>query len=151
LHWQDFHTQTWGDLVGLPGVFYGYITLNSTLNSAPILINATFNASVLHSLFLLLIIIVSIAFYLRMCLNSSHKPDWEYPRSGAISPGGFAHLIYFGIMCAMAMVCFLGMIFGILRGTNLLVTLIGGGIWITAFIADVASNHFEPRTPDRTW
>jgi len=135
LHWQDFRTQTYGDILGLPGIIYGFYSLLSTSTRSNLL---------LWLLLMFLLVIACVVWFANMCLTKDHKPDWGFPEIGKISLGGLVHLAYFGVICSMAIICLIAILLGILHGYSFLITFLGGGIWIISFIFDYYQGHFEP-------
>jgi len=133
LGWNDFHTQTWGDLVGLALILVGFAHLinNGLITKDQLLV------------MILLTGVAMIGFFL-MCIGPNHKPDWGYPEIGKISLGGLSHLPYFGAMTAIAIMCVYHIIIGNLRGPLMWIALAGGAIYIASFITDLKAGNFDP-------
>lgn len=133
LHWQDFYTQTYGDFLGLVWVMNAFAHLVV--------------AGKIHLTSWIALLVITVAVIVkasRMFTSPEHKPDWGYPRPGAISPGGMSHLPYLSLNVAMVFILIVKIFTGDLTGVLLWTTLAGGAIWITSFIADMKTGHFEP-------
>lgn len=130
LYWQDFSTQTWGDLCGLvmPQIAFVHLwqdTLTERRCFPPLMALAGF------------------IFFL-FCLRKNHKPDWGYPVVGEASLGGWSHMLYFGANVAIGIIDIYHLFTGQLRGPLMWMALIGGGIWMAAFIQDLRRGRFDP-------
>ncbi|PKM91803.1 hypothetical protein CVU82_01180 [Candidatus Falkowbacteria bacterium HGW-Falkowbacteria-1] len=132
LYWEDFYTQTYGDLFGLVWITNGFIHLaiKGEITNLEWVIFIAFS-------------IILATIFAWMNLRPSHKPDWGYPQKGKISLGGISHLPYFGILSGMALICFINIISGDLRGAPLWATLAGGLFYIIMTVADIKSGNFD--------
>jgi|GEM_PF-940942 len=131
LYWQDFYTQTYGDLIGLMLVLNGFLHIFNRLRNAEIFIFAVIG------------LIAMIAFFAPR-LSKNHKPSWGEPRAGQISFGGFVHSFYSSLLSAMSCLCLWSIITGRMAGVLLWLTLVGGIIWVVALIMDTISGNFDP-------
>ncbi len=134
LYWEDFSTQTWGDIAGLGLVWVAFGHVWKCL--APTNWILAFGTALLGSF----------GFWLS-CVRPQHKPDWGYPSAGKISLGGLVHLVYFGASLAVATIGIGVTIYGILQGIPLLLFIVGSTIWIAAAIDDFVKGRFDPRKP----
>ncbi len=132
LYWEDYYTQTYGDLLCLVWVMNGF---------AHLLITGRISATQWLIFFIVKIIAITIFLYLN--LKPGHKVDWGWPTEGKISLGGFSHLPYFGGLSAMSVICLINIISGELNGLLLYSTLIGGLSYIVTIMADIKSGHFK--------
>lgn len=131
LHWQDFYTQVYGDIMGLPFVMNGFMMIFPALTRWELL---AFALSGLLSM---------VAFFVPR-LAKDHKPSWGEPTAGHISTGGYVHSFYFSLLSAMAIICLWVMINGGMTKPIFVSTLVGMVIWALTCILDIATGHFEP-------
>lgn len=133
LHMQDFHTMTWGDLIGIPLIanMFVHLAMNGFVGSG-------------QWLAFFIIAIVDAVGFRKMCLGKNHKPDMGFPEIGKVSWTGFAHLPYHGVCVAMTVLSVWHIALGNLRGPVLYVGLAGGVLYLASFIADIRSGNFDP-------
>lgn len=134
LYWQDFSTQTWGDMLGLGLVWVAFAHIKHMITP-------------LGWVMLTGIGLASAVAFWAMCTRSTHKPDWGYPRMAQTSAGGSTHLVYFGTSTAFAVACLPYIIGGALKDWPLALFLIGSVIWTAAACVDWAAGRFEKLKP----
>jgi len=128
LYWQDFLVQTWGDFIFLPLIAFGFFSTEIST----------------WEIFLLVgIISVTIPSMVAICTHRTHKPDWGFPGGAQVSLGGAAHLPYFAIYLAFAIICLIRMLTGELAHWPLVLTLIGGAGYIALWMTDLRLGHFD--------
>jgi hypothetical protein len=132
LYWEDFYTQTYGDILGLTWIMNTF---------AHLLVNEKIGWH-LWIVFIAVLFTTTIAF-LSTHLNHDRKPDWGFPKNGNISLGGISHLSYFSLNSGMATICLLEMLRGELSGILLWTALSGLLIWILSAMADYYAGHFD--------
>lgn len=133
LYWQDFYNQTYGDFLGLVWVMNGFVQL--------LVIG---QISLVDWTIFIIIAIVSALAFLYLNLQDAHKPDWGYPKQGEVSLGGYVHLLYFGIMLAMAVIDVIKMINGSMSGLIFWTTVGGMVIYLITTIFEIKAGHFDP-------
>jgi len=139
LHWQDFHTQTWGDGLGLSIVMVVFVHL----------VKAKPGVVTVHQAILAGLIGAAIAlFFVAFCLHDNHKPDWGYPVKGEISRGGIAHFVYFWVMSGVSIICVYHLCKGNLKCPRGEVDwlgwlVLGGVIWLASAVADWRSGKLK--------
>lgn len=131
LYWEDFYAQTYGDFFGLVFVMNGF---------AHLFINGI---SSWEWLVFIVVSIASVAVFVYMNLQDSHKPDWGYPAKGKISLGGIIHLPYFGALSGMSVICLINIINGGIEGILLYTTISGMAIYLITVVLDIKSGHFD--------
>jgi len=136
LYWQDYYTNTWGDLLGLVWLMNGIFHL---LGAGSISIFQLFMA-----LFMAVLITLLCWGY---WLGRQHKPDWCFPAINETSMSGRFHLAYFGLMVGLAYLCILSAFFGRLTGAPLYLVVIGSLIWFFTIWLDSRAGHFEDYAP----
>ncbi|KKW42123.1 MAG: hypothetical protein UY92_C0010G0039 [Candidatus Magasanikbacteria bacterium GW2011_GWA2_56_11] len=133
LYWQDFHTQTWGDCLGLGLIWVTFAHY----------VEAGLMTPILWVGFAVIAVVDAVSFR-RLCLSKRHKPDWVFPSTGTMSAGGWTHLPYHGIgMAAAAASLWLTAT----RCNNLVILVIfAAGVltYSAAFAVDVITGHFDP-------
>jgi len=130
LYWQDFYTQAYGDLFGLPFVMNCFLVIFPSLNNWEMLA------------FAILCILSAIAFFVPR-LAKDHKPSWGEPTIGKISSGGYVHSFYFSLLSAMTIVCLWAMVTGKINNDAIILsTIVGIGIWTVTCIMDIVSGNF---------
>ena len=130
---QNFHTMTWGDLLGIPLIVNAFVHLAVNGLISP-----------WQWLVFLVIAIVDAWGFRKMCVGPNHKPDMGFPETGKVSWIGFIHLPYHGVGVAMSVLAIWHIITGDLRGPVLYVALAGGVIYIASFVADIRAGNFDP-------
>ena len=133
LYWQDFYTQIYGDFFGLVWIMNAFVHLAA--------------AGRILYISWIAVLVISIAVSVkafRMFTSKDHKPDWGYPKAGAISLGGMSHLPYLGLNIGMIFILIIKIFTGDLTGILLWTSLAGGVIWISSFVADMKTGHFDP-------
>ena len=133
LYWEDYYTQTYGDLLCLVWIMNGF---------AHLLLEG--QISLIQWIIFAVISLIAALGFLRANLQPGHKVDWGWPAEGKISWGGFSHLPYFGALSGMAVICLINMISGKVSGLLFWTTLSGGIAYIITFICDIKSGHFNP-------
>ncbi len=139
LYWQDFKAQAYGDFIFLPLLAYVFSVNWST-------VIAPFFGSTAIVFFITFAVFAAVTMGF-VCTLPGHKPDWGYPKPGKISWGGFSHLPYFGIYCAIALYLVITMIQGKLTGLNLALVIIGGAGYAITWIVDLFEGNFEKLKP----
>jgi hypothetical protein len=133
LHWQDFETQTWGDLIGLAAVQIAFVQLAM----------AGYISVQVYAVLGVVSIVSAIGFAV-LNMRQNHKPDWGYPEAGKISLGGISHLPYFGVNIAIACADIFYLLTGKLEGELMWIALAGGAIYIASMITDIRVGNFDP-------
>lgn len=146
LYMQDFHTMTWGDLVGLSmvwsasltGASSGWSNSRALTGAMVILLGATIG------------LMAGMLFH-QMCLRPDHKPDYGFPSPGKSSTAGLVHSVFFGLSFWVGTT---GLLFFIMfwkeiqlhYNATLLawVYAVGFIIWLAAGLADLRAKKFEP-------
>ncbi len=133
LYWEDFYTQTYGDLLGLLWIMntFAHLIISGKIDH-------------LEWVIFVIVCVGSILVFLLSCLSPEHKPDWGYPLPGKISLGGLTHLPYFGALSGMAVISALNIVQGEIKGALFWATLMGALIYLFAFILDIKAGNFEP-------
>lgn len=133
LYWEDFYTQTYGDLLGLVWVMNCFLHLlaNGQIKLVDLLILLIFGD-------------VSVFIFIINKLNPKSKPDWGKTLDGKLTIGGLSHFPYFALLSGMSAVCVVNMALGNVAGWLLITTLIGGIIYGITFMLDIISGNFSP-------
>lgn len=130
LHWEDYYSSTYGDLLGMPLVIYGFYQLIPHLSSYELI---SFGP----------LCIVSNIFYLAPRLLSVRRISWGEPAIGKISLGGYVHSFYFALLLSMLMMCFYGALTHKITSPTTWMVVLGISIWGAFFMADIRSGHFK--------
>jgi hypothetical protein len=125
----DWHTATWGDLVGLSLIDW----------SAGYAFSFTFPNAALIAI--LVATIGTVGFHLR-CISKRHRPDSGYPFPGKISLQGRTHVVYFFLQLFVCTLVLLFAVEGKLPVTPLITALAGGAVYIASFMFDWYAGHF---------
>lgn len=130
LYWENFFTQTWGDLLFLPLTAVAFTLL---IKAGEISITDYTGGIIVGA--------VVVWIFLRSCTSPKHKPDWGFPKTGKVSPGGWSHIPYLGIYGGLIAVTLSHV--DRLNQTGL--TLLGVGIsgWLLTWLIDYLSGHFQ--------
>ncbi len=129
-HWQDAACNTWGDLAGLGLGSYAFVLCASegTL------------ADWQWGVFWCLAGIGMVVWYL-FGTDPGYKPNWSFPEVGKVSPGGWVHVIYWGLQLTVAVTTLQLLVQGALDKSAVAVT---GGGWVVyglAVYTDTARGH----------
>lgn len=146
LYMQDFHTMTWGDLVGLSmvwsaslaGIGSGWSASRALTGSIIIVLGAAIGLT------------AGMLFH-QTRLKPDHKPDYGFPQAGKSSAAGLTHSVFFGLSFWVGST---GLIFFIVFwqevGRDYSAPLLawigvtGLAIWLAAGLADLRAKKFEP-------
>lgn len=139
LYVQDFHSCTWGDLIGLPLIMNAFVHLVA----GGYITNHAGWQQIQWAIFVLIVIVDGLGFLL-MCLGKGHKPDQGFPEIGKVSWHGLSHLPYHGVGVAMSVFSIYHAVIGNLRGPVLYVALLGAVIYIASFVTDMKVGNFDP-------
>lgn len=133
LYWEDFYTQTYGDLLGLVWVMNCFLHLlaNGQIKLVDLLILLIFGG-------------VSVFIFIINKLNPKSKPDWGKTLDSKLTIGGLSHFPYFALLSGMSAVCVVNMALGNVAGWLLITTLMGGIIYGITFMLDIISGNFSP-------
>lgn len=132
LYFCDWHTATWGDLIGITLIDW----------SAGYELSSMTPSLWLVTLAMLVGFAGTTAFHMR-CLSPRHRPDFGYPKIGRISMTGRAHTLYLFAQSSLSALMLLLLGTGELRGTTLAVGLAGGAVYVASFLCDCYTGRFS--------
>lgn len=81
------------------------------------------------------------------CMGPFHKPDHGYPAAGVVSSSGKFHLVYFAAQIAVATRAIGFLTSGRMNKTSAGIGLLGGVVFIVAFVLDIKSGRFASLKP----
>lgn len=132
LYWEDFHTQTYGDFLGLVWIMNCFLNLwtNGQITMIDVLILVIFGG-------------VSVYLFIINKLNPKSKPDWGKTLDGKLTVGAISHFPYFALLSGMSAVCLTNMILGQVTGWLLVTTIIGAIFYGITVLLDFTSGNFS--------
>lgn len=146
LHMQDYHTKTWGDLVGLSMVWSASLASISGGWSA----SHALTGSIIIMLGAFIGLTAGTLFH-QMCLKPDHKPDYGFPQAGKSSAAGLTHSVFFGFSFWIGST---GLLFFIVFWQEIgrdysapllaWIDAVGLAIWLVAGLIDLRTKKFEP-------
>lgn len=131
LYWENFFTQTYGDFIFLPLIASAFVIL--LLDGQIPIWNWLVGG---------LIFLVACIFFIKSCTSPNHKPDWGFPKPGKISRGGWSHIPYLGMYCAIVVMVLINI--NELNSLLLWTSLYGMAGWLVCWFLDYKAGHFDP-------
>ena len=130
----NWHTGSWGDLIGL-----------SLIDFSVGLYLSTYPSLSFHEI-ALIIVIGSLATNVFRVHNlvPDHRPDSGIPKPGTFSWSGKVHLLYFLLQVSLGLYVFELILMHTLNGYALCIALIGGMIYVASAVADWYAGRFKP-------
>lgn len=146
LRMEQFHSMTWGDLIGLSAVWGAslwvlYLCWGAEGPEVGIRIGGA-----------IIGLGAGIGFH-KMCLGANHKPDYGFPVSGKASVAGTVHSVFFGLSFAVGtaglgvLIAFWNELSDVDAVTATWLGGIGFAIWLAAGITDAAVGNFDKLKP----
>lgn len=131
LYVQDFYTNgPFGDLIGV------------TCMVIATAISVYHNGLSIIMLALVPLIILALIWFYEMCIGPNHKPDWGFPKPGAISWGGKVHMVFAGVQGMIIGGGVISFSLGQITVLPLILFVVGALVWGVGFIADVKTGRF---------
>ena len=143
LRLEQFHSMTWGDLLGLSAVWGASLwTLYLCWGAGNPEVAIRIGGAIIG-------LGAGIGFH-RMCLKPDHTPDYGFPVAGKASVAGTVHSVFFGLSFAVGtaglgvLIAFWNELSDVDAVTAAWLGGIGFAIWLTAGIADFRVGNFDP-------
>jgi predicted small integral membrane protein len=133
LYMQDFWTMTYGDFFGV-----------ALVNTAFVHLAVNGHLGAWHWVTFVVLVLVFMVGFAKMCLGKNHKPDMGFPEIGKISWIGILHLPYFGSGVVAGAFCIWFIFSGALRGPVLYTSLLGAVMYAVFWVAEIKSGNFDP-------
>ncbi|MDO8470804.1 MAG: hypothetical protein Q7S63_02385 [bacterium] len=132
---QNYATTSWGNLVGLTSID-GVMEWEIWQGIPLWIVLVSFTIGIIITIFCQ-----------REWMGPWHKPDWAYPRKGAVSSAGKVFIGYFFVQASIAAGEVLLLATGNLSWQQIIFASIGGGLYLFAIYLDIASGRWAKTSP----